>query len=109
MSSEGTACIPGNAVQNLICGSGPDKDFDELANRRLELSDAAKGAASNPLVDEFGEPSFNKVEPRTMRGSEVNWNRGRLMSQLRMIAVFVSAVVIENEMGTQTGSSHPRP
>jgi hypothetical protein len=51
-------------LENLIGSAGPREGFgvfvvhvDELANRRLQFTDAAEGAAPNPLVCEFGEPS----------------------------------------------------
>ena len=65
MCVESALCVSSNAGEDLVCGSGPDEgrgilvvDHDIFANGGFQLFYAAKYAAANPFVGEFGKPPF---------------------------------------------------
>jgi len=85
MCCESAAGIARHAVQNLISSAGPDEwfgilvmDSDEFPNGRLNLFDAAKGAATDSFVGEFGKPSLHQIQPRPVCRREVDVESGAL-------------------------------
>src|SRR5271163_569714 len=67
------------------------------------LLHAAKHTPANPLVRQFGEPTFDQVDPRTIGGREVNVKVGALGEPLPDDRGFVSGVVIDDEVYIQPG------
>ena len=68
----------GDALQNLVRGSGPNEGFgifvvhlDVLADGRFQVVYASEHATSNSLVGEFGEPSLHQVDKEPYVG--VKW------------------------------------
>ena len=60
---------------------------DELANRRLQLRDAAVDAAPQLFVREFGEPALHEVQPRPVGRREVDVKTRGLANQFRINGV----------------------
>src|SRR2546427_9940276 len=71
--------IASDAGEDLVGRLGPNEGFgslvvhvDVLTDSEFEVLHTAKNATPNPFVGEFGEPSFHQVDPRPVRGGEVD-------------------------------------
>ena len=72
-------------------------DLNVLADSGFQFLDAAKCAAANPLVGEFGE-SLDQVDPGAVGGREVDMEPWPLGEPLPDDRRFVGAVVVPDEM-----------
>jgi hypothetical protein len=89
VGGEGAAGITSDAVQDLVCSSGPHEgrwgvvvDINMVADGGFEFLDAAEGHAADASVGEFCEPALDETEPLTLGGREVDMKPGPLGEQL---------------------------
>src|SRR5687767_6067741 len=68
-----------------------------------ESTQALERAASEHLVRQFAEPSFDEVQPRAARGDEVHVEAGMFTEPGLDARVFVRAVVVGDEVQVQIG------
>ena len=78
-------------------------DVDVFADSGFQFLDAAKRAAPNAFVGEFGEPSLHKVDPGAVGGSEVDMEPWALGEPLADDRSFVGAVVVHDEVDIERG------
>lgn len=84
-------------------------DIDVLTNRRFQFPDASESAPPNPFISKFGEPSLHQVQPRAVRGREMNMESRALGQPLSYDRRFVGAVVVEDKMNEHPGRPVPGP
>jgi hypothetical protein len=102
--------VAGDARQDLVRRLGPHEwrgifvvDVDVFTNGCFQVFHAAKHAPSYPFVGEFGEPSFDQVDPGTVGRCEVNMEAGTLGEPFPDKGRFVRAVVVHHDMNVESG------
>src|SRR5271167_4284150 len=110
MGVESALGITSDTGEDLVRRFGPNERrgifivyVDVLANRGLQFLYAAKHAAANAFVGEFGEPSLDQVDPGTIGGCEVNMKPRALGQPLSDDRRFVRTIVIQDEMDIEAG------
>lgn len=98
-----------NKVPNLsedeIRRSSPDKrrwivvvGFEILLDGSFQFVDGAKGAAAQPLLGDFGEPTLDLVEPQTTDRSEVEMIARSALEPRGHLRRLVGVMVVEHQM-----------
>ena len=96
--------------EDQIGGGGPHKGLglavvcsDVIGDGLFEIVDAVKGAAAQPLLRDFGKPTFDLVEPGGARRREVQVIARPAAQPVRYLRGFVGPVVVQYQMHFQVG------
>src|SRR5262245_46399164 len=91
-----------NGSEDVVGSPGPDERFgvsiacvEVLLDGVLELLDRFEGAATDLLLRQVGEESFDLVQPRTVRWSEVHVKTGTFGQPAPNDRRLVSGVVVD--------------
>src|SRR5712692_7862766 len=81
--------------------AGAGRGLPVFADGGFQILHAAKHAAANPLVGEFGEPSLDQVDPGAIGRREVDMEPWALGEPLPDDRRFVGAVVVHDEVDVE--------
>src|SRR5579864_3838190 len=100
----------GDAVKDLVRGSGPNEGpgilvvhVNVLADGRFQFFHTPEYTPSDALVGDFGKPAFHQVDPRSVRGGEMEMKSRAPREPVADERGLVGAVVIHNNVRLQSG------
>src|SRR5262245_26160762 len=88
---------PSERLRSFIC------DVDVAADGRFEFARTAVNASAQLLFRQRREPAFDKIHPRSARGSEVDVEAGMTHEPAMNRRRLMRAGVVHNEMDVQRG------